>query len=136
MFTADGMAAVRALHENPERLLLRNVAQFRQAHQYRPDDPDLNAVLARLEHEDGFRRLWAQTVPPGGDLIFLEHDLMRVRCPELGAMLVFNVARTRLVWDERFWFSHHWPADATTAAALVELARRIARDQRRACLAG
>ena len=120
LFEPTGQAALRSLVEDPERVLLRTVRLFGQAYWYHPQDPNLSQALERLERDAEFVRLWHLMLSSQARLIFAEHDVFTLHCPDVGS-LVFNSARTHLLWTDRFSVVHHWPADAHTAEALMAL---------------
>ena len=105
----------------------RALTRFHHSLRLRAPDPSLDATVRRIEADPRYSQLWAeissagsgQDAPP-----FLDHQLVTVDHPQLGLYRIW-IWHTSLTVDERFFLSHHVPADGSSHALFEHLAVRI-----------
>jgi transcriptional regulator with XRE-family HTH domain len=110
-----------------EAFIRRQLARFRRAYNVRPHDQHYRGVLSRILEHPQLAVIWAEVASE--DLQhrlphFLDHQVVTVNHPHLGRYTV-QIWHTTLTSDERFYLSHHIPADSRSGAIFSELAARV-----------
>jgi transcriptional regulator with XRE-family HTH domain len=122
---AEALPRWRAVYEDLDYMLTRNVALFWRACHVRLNDQELNRTVARLMRNPDFRRRWERVESGESDLLFIDHALYGIRHPQFGCLRM-NSWRTRTAIDERFIVTHFSPVDAATSHLLQRLAEACA----------
>jgi hypothetical protein len=101
----------------------RHASLFWRAYHLRPQEPEMNDVLASLKTNREFLERWRNLEEGEINVVLLEHDWLPLKHPRFGKLL-FNIWRTTVAADERFIVAHFPPADDATQRALKRTARR------------
>jgi len=110
-----------------EAFVRRQIARFRRAYNVRPHDQHYQRLLARILEHHQLAAVWSEVSSEDVQHRlphFLDHQVVTVNHPQLGRYTV-QIWHTTLTSDERFYLSHHIPADTRSRAIFSELAARV-----------
>jgi ribosome-binding protein aMBF1 (putative translation factor) len=110
-----------------EVFVRRQLARFRRAYNVRPLDAHYQHLHKRILEHRQLGPIWAEVSSEDVQHRlphFLDHQVISVNHPKLGRYTI-QIWHTTLTSDERFYLSHHIPADSRTKAIFSELATRF-----------
>jgi MmyB-like transcription regulator ligand binding domain len=109
--------------QNAGPVMDRHASLFWRAYHLRPDEKEMNDVLASLKTNGEFLQRWRNLEEGENKIVLLEHDWLPLKHPRFGKLL-FNIWRTAVAADERFMLAHFPPANDATQRALRRILRR------------
>jgi transcriptional regulator with XRE-family HTH domain len=104
----------------------RALTRFEHTASLLPSDPGTEATVRQLRDDPRYAQLWAEITSAGSDDMapaFLDHQMVDVVHPQLGPYRIW-IWHSSLTIDERFFLSHHVPADGDSQALFEHLAVR------------
>lgn len=105
----------------------RALTRFQHSLSLRSPDASMDAIVQRIEADPRYNRLWREISSAGSGQdapAFLDHQMVVVDHPQLGRYRIL-IWHTSLTTDERFFLSHHVPADGASQALFEHLAVRM-----------
>ncbi len=110
----------------------RALTRFEHTISLHAHDPAVEATLRLIREDSRYSQLWAEITSASSDEMapaFLDHQLVEVVHPEVGHYRIW-IWHSSLTLDERFFLSHHVPADGHSQALFEHLSVRGGDHQR------
>lgn len=105
----------------------RQLSRFLSFYRTQLSAPHLQTIVQRIGEHAIYGPIWSQIISESGGKSlpeFLDHQLVVVDHPHLGRYSVW-IWHSSLTLDERFFVSHHVPADADSIGLIEHLAVRL-----------
>ncbi len=110
----------------------RALTRLEHRSSFHPHDLAFEATIQRVCADPRYGALWAEVTSGASSQLtpaFLDHQMVEVRHTQHGSYRIW-IWHSSLTFDERFFLSHHVPADADTQALFEHLAVRSGKSHR------